>query len=52
MTINKVIRISLITLGILVLLGGGNDFYLFNMPQRDILATKTHYGVAFEKVKP
>jgi len=33
-------------------LEGGNGIYLFNMPQIDILATQTDYGVAFEKGKP
>lgn len=43
MTKNKVIRISLIVVGILVLLGGVFGFYLFNMPQRDVQATRTDY---------
>jgi hypothetical protein len=43
MTKNKVIRISLITVGILVLLGLSIGFYLFNMPQRDVQAIKADY---------
>lgn len=42
-TKNKVIRISLITVGILVLLGGSIGFYLFNMPHRDVQAAQTDY---------
>lgn len=43
MTKNKVIRIAIITIGIVVILGAGIGFYLFNMPQRDVQATRTDY---------
>jgi hypothetical protein len=43
MTKNKIIRLAMITIGILVLLGAGIGFYLFNMPQRDVQATRTDY---------
>ncbi len=40
---NKMIRNILILLGIVFLIGGGIGFYMFNMPHRDVQATKSDF---------
>lgn len=43
MTKKKILKISLIVIGVAILIGGGVAYYMFNMPHRDIQATKTDY---------
>lgn len=43
MTRKKIIKIALIAIGVILLIGGSVAFYMFNMPHRDVQATKTDY---------
>lgn len=40
---NKIIRTILILLGVVIIIGGGVGLYMFNMPHRDVQATKSDY---------
>ncbi len=40
---NKMIRTILILLGVVIIIGGGVGLYMFNMPHRDVQATKSDY---------
>ncbi len=40
---NKIIKVVFILFGLVILIVGGIGFYMFNMPHRDIQATKSDY---------
>lgn len=40
---NKMIRTILILIGLVILIGGGVGLYMFNMPHRDVQATKSDF---------
>jgi len=45
MTRKKIIKIALILIGVSAIIGGGVVYYMFNMPHRDVQATKTDYSL-------
>ena len=44
MTKKKILKIILIIIGVLILIGGGVGFYMFNKPARDVQNTKTDFS--------
>ena len=44
MTKKKILKIILIVIGVLIVIGGGVGFYMFNKPARDVQNTKTDYS--------
>jgi len=43
MTKKRILKISLIVIGIALLIGGSVAYYMFNMPHRDVQKAKTDY---------
>ena len=44
MTKKKILKLILIVIGVLILIGGGVGFYMFNKPARDVQNTKTDFS--------
>lgn len=45
MTKKRILKISLLVVAVALIIGGSVAYYMFNMPHRDIQATKTDYSL-------
>jgi len=50
MTRRKIIKTTLITIGVLLVIGIGTGLYLFNMPHRDVQNTKSDYLLSANEI--
>lgn len=50
MTKKRILKISLLVVSVVVIIGGSVAYYMFNMPHRDIQATKTDYTLKSSEI--